>query len=75
MDEIATIEEFENKYQDEWILVEVLEEDNRNLVKKAKLLMHSKAKEEIDEFMMKYDGYTYTFFAGEKPKKGYAFAF
>ncbi len=75
MAEIATIEEFEQKYPDEWILVEVLEEGKNNSVKKAKLLKHSKTKEEIDEFMMKYDGYTYTFFSGPKPKKGYAFCF
>jgi hypothetical protein len=27
MEEIATIKEFEKRYRDEWVLVEVLEED------------------------------------------------
>ncbi len=75
MDETASIEEIKKKYHEEWVLVEVLEEDELDHVTKGKLLAHSKSKNKIYEAMKKYKGYTYLFFAGEIPKKGYAFAF
>lgn len=75
MPEIAKIKEFEKKYPDEWMLVEVLEKDNKTNPTKGKLVAHSKAKDEVYDIMKKVKGHTAIFFTGEIPKKGYAFAF
>ena len=75
MNEIASIEEFENKYQDEWILVEVIEKDDLNQPKKGKLIAHSRRRDDIYDEMRKHHGHTAIFFSGEIPKKGYAFCF
>ena len=75
MGEIATIEEFESRYNDEWVLVEVLEEDELNRPKKGKLIAHSKRRDDVYDIMKTIKGHTAVFFAGAVPKKGYAFCF
>jgi hypothetical protein len=75
MMEVDTIEQFKQKYPNEWIIVEVLKEDENNRILDARLLGHSKSKEEIDGIMLSFDGYTYTFYSGEIPGTGKAFAF
>ena len=75
MSEIATIKEFEKKYQDEWVLVEVLEEDEIGRTTKGKLITHSKDRDEIYSINGNTDVETYLFFTGDIPKKGYAVAF
>ena len=68
MDEIATITEFEKKYHDEWVLVEVLEEDEIGRTTKGRLIAHSKARDEIYDILIDTKVETFLFFAGEIPK-------
>jgi hypothetical protein len=74
--EIATIKELEKKYNDEWVLIEVLEEDSFGNPTKGCLIAHSKRRDDV------YDALKNTknidaciFFAGDIPKKGHAFGF
>jgi len=70
------IEEIKKRYKDEWVLVEVLEEDALGQPTEVELIAHSKARDEVydalKETKMKY---TCQFYTGEIPKKGYAVAF
>lgn len=75
MAKIAAIKELEEQYPDEWLLVEVLEEDKLSNPTKVRLVAHSKAREEIDEISSDLKGDYSIFFTGEIPKKGYAFCF
>ena len=75
MEEIATIEEIERKYRDEWVIVEVLEENDHEEPTKGKLIAHSKSRDEIYDLLKEMTGDICMFFAGEIPKKGYAVAF
>ena len=72
--EADTIEELKQKYPDEWIIVEVLEEDENGSILDSRLLGHSRSKEKIDEMMMSFDGYSYVFYSGKIPPDGHAFA-
>ena len=47
-----TIEEIKGKYKDEWVLVEVLEEDELNRPMNVRLIAHSKNRDDIyDKFL------------------------
>ncbi|MCH8067936.1 MAG: hypothetical protein IID16_01495 [Candidatus Marinimicrobia bacterium] len=71
-----TIEEIKEKYKDEWILVEVLKEDNERRPIDVKLIVHSKNRDETYASMKRYkEKYTYHFYSGKIPQKGYAVAF
>ena len=74
MMEVDTIESYKQKYPDEWVVVEVLEEDDEGNVKNARLLGHSRNKENIDNISSSFKGYTYSFFNGDIPEKGHIFA-
>ncbi len=71
------IEELKQKYKDEWVLVEVLEEDELNRPTNAKLIAHSKNRDDIYDKLsgVKSGKHVATFYTGEMPKKGYAVAF
>jgi hypothetical protein len=70
------IEEIKKRYKDEWVLVEVLAEDELREPVEVKLIAHSKARDEIYEALKETKTkYTYQFYTGEIPKKGYAVAF
>jgi hypothetical protein len=71
----VTIEELKDQYQDEWVLVEVLEEDELQRPTKMRLITHSETREEIYEALKEHSGYTYHFYTGKIPKEGYAVAF
>ena len=75
MSEIATINDFEKNYPNEWIIFEVLEENELKEPTKGKLVAHSKVRDEIDEISKTLKGDFGIFFTGEIPKKGYAFCF
>jgi|LGVD01.1.fsa_nt_gb hypothetical protein len=69
-------EEIKKRYKDEWVLVEVLAEDELREPVEVKLIAHSKARDEISETLKETKTkYTYQFYTGEIPKKGYAVAF
>ncbi len=74
MMEVDTIESYKQKYPDEWIIVEVLARNDQGKVTDAEILGHSKDKENIDRIMMEHEGLTFTFFSGEIPQRGHAFA-
>jgi hypothetical protein len=70
------IEEIKKRYKDEWVLVEVLEEDELGQPTEVEVIIHSKARDEIYETLKETKTkYTYQFYTGEIPKKGYAVAF
>lgn len=69
------IEEIKRRFEDEWVLVEILEEDELTRPTRVRLITHSKDKDEIYEALRKNKGYTYHFYTGDVPKKGYAVAF
>jgi hypothetical protein len=70
------IEEIKKRYKDEWVLVEVLTEDELREPVEVELIAHSKARDEIYEALKETKTkYTYQFYTGEIPKKGYAVAF
>jgi hypothetical protein len=71
----TTIEELKDQYRNEWVLVEVLEEDELQRPIRVRLITHSKAREEIYEALKGHSGYTYHFHTGKIPKEGYAVAF
>jgi len=75
MHEIITINELEKKYPNEWILIEVIEENEYGEPIKGKLIAHDKVRDEIYEKIRSTTGDISMFFAGEIPKKGYAVAF
>lgn len=75
MEEVAKVEELEKKYNDEWILIEVLEQNELGEPTKGRLIAHSKRRDDVYDVMKDYSGHTAVFFAGEIPKKGYAFAY
>ncbi len=70
-----SIEEVKREYKNEWVLVEVLEEDELNRPTRVRLITHSKNRDEIYEALNKNKRYTFHFYTGEIPKKGYAVAF
>jgi hypothetical protein len=74
MMEADTIEELKQKYPDEWIVVEVLSRDDLGRVEEAKLLGHSRNKDDVDGIMIEHEGLTFTFFSGEIPPRGHALA-
>ena len=73
--EADTIDELKQKYPDEWIVVEVLEEDDMGNILSVRLLDHSTDKSKIDEITEDFEGYTYSFFNGSIPEEGHVFAF
>ncbi len=75
--EEMTIEEIKEKYKDEWVLVEVLAEDELNRPLKVKLIIHSKNRDDIYEELDNVENrrHVATFYTGKIPEKGYAVAF
>ena len=70
MPEIVDIEEESKKYEDEWVLFEVTEMDERSIPVKGRLLCHCKGRrkgrEAVHREEMKVsDKHTYAFFTGE----------
>ena len=70
------IEEIKRKYRDEWVLAEVIEEDESGQPTEVKLIAHSKSRDDTYEAMRKTKAKDIAhFYTGEIPKKGYAVAF
>jgi hypothetical protein len=70
------IQEIKKRYKDEWVLAEVLEEDELGEPKKVKVIAHSKNRDDTYEAMKHSKGkYVYHFYTGKIPTKGYAVAF
>lgn len=69
------VEELKKEYKDEWLLIKVEKTNELNEPIEGTLVAHSKSRDEIYEKMKDVEGHTYTVYAGEIPKKGYAVAF
>ncbi len=70
------VKEIEKKYWDEWVLAEVLKEDELGEPTEVRVIVHSKNRDDTYAAMRKAKGkYTYHFYTGKIPKKGYAVAF
>lgn len=52
-DKVMTIEEIEEQYSGEWVLLEDSYDDERNQVAGGKLLFHSKSREEVYQMAMR----------------------
>ena len=72
-----TIKEIKEKYKDEWVLVEVLEEDELNRPIKVRLIAHSRNRDDIYEELENIENkkHVATFYTGKIPEKGYAVAY
>jgi hypothetical protein len=75
MEEVMDIQEIKEKYKNEWVLVEVIEEDELQKAKKVKLISHAKTRDGIYKALKENKKYTYQFYTGEIPEKGFAVAF
>ena len=70
------IEEIKKRYKEEWVLVEVLEEDKLREPIEVELIAHSKSRDDSYEAMKKTKAKDIAhFYTGEIAKKGYAVAF
>ena len=70
------INEIKKKYKDEWVVAEILKEDRLGEPIEIRVLAHSKSRDDTYKALRKTkDKYTYHFYTGEIPKKGYAVAF
>ena len=73
---MLTINEIKKKFKDEWVLLEILEEDELNQPTRVKLITHSKNRDDIYDALKNTKGkHTYQFWTGKIPEKGYAVAF
>lgn len=72
-----TISAIKKQYKDEWVLVDVAEEDELNQPKKGTVLTHSENRDVIYERMKKLPkGFRVaTFYTGKRPPNGMVFAF
>ena len=70
-----SIEEVKRKCKNEWVLVEIVEEDNLKGPTRVKLIMHSENRDEIYEILEKTKEYASPGYAGDFPRKGYVVAF
>jgi len=73
---MESIDKIKKKFKNEWVLVEVLEEDEKGEPTKVKLIAHSKNRDDTYKAMKQTIGkYVYHFWTGRIPAKGYAVAF
>ena len=71
--DIVNIPETENKYEDEWLLFEVVESDELDQPFKGILLMHSKDREDINRKLLEIKcKSSYVTFTGPPVPEGWA---
>ncbi len=70
------IEEIEQKYKDEWVLIEVTKSNNLGQTIEGNVIAHSKNRDDTYKAMKKTKAKDIAhFYTGEIPKKGYAVSF
>ena len=70
------IREVEEKYINEWVLVEVMDEDESGAPVEVRVIEHSPNRDDTYKALKKMKGkYCYHFYTGEIPRKGYSVAF
>lgn len=73
---MESIDEIKRKYKDEWVLVEVLEEDELNQPTRGRVIAHSRNRDDTYDAMKKTKVRDVAhFWTGKIPIKGYAVAF
>ena len=70
-----TLQEIQERFRDEWVLVRVLEEDELGQPLRGEVVAHSPHREEIYAVQRRLRGDFALFYTGEIPKEGYAVAF
>ncbi len=73
--EALSLQEIHRRFQDEWVLIRVLEEDEFGQHLTGIVIAHSPDREEIYAAQARLRGDFALFYTGEIPKKGYAVAF
>lgn len=70
------LDEVKQKYKDEWVLAEIIQEDELGRPAEIKVIAHSKSRVNTYHAMrLAREKYLTHFYTGEIPKKGYAVAF
>lgn len=69
------MEELKKKFKNEWVIIEIIEEDEFNEPKKVRVIANSKNRDEIYEKQKELKGDIAITYTGEIPEKGYAVAF
>lgn len=70
------IKSVRKKHRDEWVLAEVVRANESGEPIEVKVIAHSKNRDDTYEAMKKGKGkYTYHFYTGKIPEKGFAVAF
>ena len=72
--EILSMEELTQKFKNEWVVVEVIE-DEFGEPKKVRVIAHSKNRDKIYRKQKKVEGDIAIFYTGEIPEKDYAVVF
>lgn len=72
---MVKVEDIKKKYREEWVLAEVIEEDEFGEPTEVELIAHSKARDEIYDKQREINKDVAIIYTGEIPKKGYAVAF
>jgi len=64
-------------YKDEWVLAEVIKEDELGQPIEVEVITHSKNRDVVYDELERVEAgkHVCTFYTGEMPKKGYAVAF
>lgn len=73
--EALTLDEIQRQFRDEWVLMEVLEEDELGQPVRGRVLAHSPDRDEIYRRQAQLRGDLAIVYAGELPRKGFAVAF
>ncbi len=73
--EALTLEEIRRQFPDEWVLIEVLEEDELGQPTCGRVLAHSLDRDEIYREQARLQGDLAIVHTGEWPRKGFAFTF
>lgn len=69
------IKKIKRKYKNEWLLIKVTAEDEKDQPIEGEVILHSKNRDEVYEAQKNLKDYLYITYSGEMPKKGFAVAF
>ncbi len=73
--EALTIEEIQRRFPDEWVLIEVLEEDDLGRPLRGYVTAHSADRDRIYAIQTEFTGDYAVCYTGALPRKGFAIAF
>jgi len=73
--ETLTLDEIRRRFPDEWVLIDVLEEDELGQPTCGRVLAHSPDRDEIYREQARLQGDLAIVYTGELPRRGFAVAF